>query len=95
MHAAECQRVEKVANTKNCASFFVRIVSTLVAIAGGGGGDVQTARRVHPEVSSRANLSTGIQRKSKYFQDFGPPLTHAFDSVQIIEVYRIIKVLSP
>ena len=71
-----------MAMTKNCASFFVRIVGTLVVIARGGGGDVQTARRIRPEVSSRANLSTGIQRKSKYLMLIGPPLTHAYDSSQ-------------
>jgi hypothetical protein len=47
---------------KDCFSSSVRIVGKLVVTAGGGWCDFETARKVHPEVSSRSNLTAPAHR---------------------------------
>jgi hypothetical protein len=51
------EKPQKVAIAKNLRSILVRIVGVTVSIARGGWCDLETARRIHPEVAFRANLS--------------------------------------
>ena len=50
-----------MAMRKDCFSSSVRIVGKLVVTAGGGWCDFETARKVHPEVSPRSDLSAPVQ----------------------------------